>query len=106
MAFSAVRLDGSLVWENISLIPLVNKTALLLFVCNVVIECPMFVMDVSSLCAYVGYVVAFSAFNLGGRLVWANLSDTIGQRNTFHIFCATCIPMFLAIPMCTQVILQ
>ena len=50
-----------------------------------------------------GYVVAFSAFNLGGRLMWANLSDTIGQRNTFHIFGAAGIPMFLAIPMCTQV---
>lgn len=50
----------------------------------------------------IGYVVAFSAANLSGRLGWASLSDVIGRKNMFYVFTCASIPMFLSIPMCTN----
>jgi hypothetical protein len=32
------------------------------------------------------YVLALSAGNLGGRLLWAAVADKIGRRATFHVF--------------------
>jgi MFS family permease len=36
--------------------------------------------------------------NLGGRLVWAGVSDKIGRRNTFHIFALGSVPLFASLP--------
>jgi hypothetical protein len=39
-----------------------------------------------------------SAGNMGGRLLWASVSDVIGRRNVFHFFTLTSIPLYLSIP--------
>jgi len=44
------------------------------------------------------YVVMISAFNLGGRIFWASISDKIGRQTTFTVFTALGIPFFLVIP--------
>ncbi len=44
-------------------------------------------------------VVSFiSLFNAGGRFVWASASDYIGRRNTYAIFFAAQVVLFLLIP--------
>lgn len=46
-----------------------------------------------------GAVVSLiSIFNAGGRFFWASLSDYIGRRNTYLIFFAVQIGLFLLIP--------
>ena len=37
-----------------------------------------------------------------GRIGWASVSDWIGRRNTFHLFTAASIPLYLCIPSCVQ----
>lgn len=44
------------------------------------------------------YVQMISVGNLGGRLGWAAISDKIGRRETFMIFTAGSIPLYLACP--------
>jgi MFS family permease len=52
------------------------------------------------------YLLMLSAANLGGRLVWAGVSDAIGRRNTFHIFTLGSIPMYLLIPTIVDSVIQ
>jgi len=44
------------------------------------------------------YVVMISLFNMIGRFVWASTSDYIGRRNTYWIFFALGIALYLSIP--------
>lgn len=44
------------------------------------------------------FVLMLSSGNLGGRLGWAAISDRIGRRNTFMIFTAGSVPIYMAIP--------
>ncbi len=44
------------------------------------------------------YVFAISVFNMMGRLGWASVSDYIGRRNTYFLFFAGGIPLYLAMP--------
>lgn len=44
-------------------------------------------------------VSLISLFNAGGRLFWASSSDYIGRRNTYIVFFAVQVILFLAIPV-------
>jgi MFS family permease len=44
------------------------------------------------------YVAMISVFNMVGRFFWASLSDYIGRRNTYWIFFALGIVLYLSIP--------
>ena len=44
------------------------------------------------------FVLMLSAGNLGGRLGWAALSDTIGPRKTFIMFTTLSAPLYFALP--------
>lgn len=44
------------------------------------------------------FVLMLSGGNLGGRLGWAALSDTIGPRKTFFMFTALSAPLYFALP--------
>ena len=44
------------------------------------------------------YVVMISVFNMVGRFFWASTSDVIGRRNTYWIFFALGIVLYLSIP--------
>lgn len=44
------------------------------------------------------YVLMISVFNMGGRFMWASLSDYIGRKNTYHIFFVLGILLYLSIP--------
>ena len=44
------------------------------------------------------YVMMISVFNLVGRFFWASTSDLIGRRNTYWIFFALGIALYLSIP--------
>jgi len=44
------------------------------------------------------YVVMISVFNMLGRFFWATTSDFIGRRNTYWIFFALGIVLYLSIP--------
>ena len=48
------------------------------------------------------YVVMISVFNMIGRFFWASTSDYIGRRNTYWIFFALGIALYLSIPYCAQ----
>ncbi len=48
------------------------------------------------------YVVMISVFNMVGRFFWASTSDYIGRRNTYWIFFALGIALYLSIPYCAQ----
>lgn len=52
------------------------------------------------------YVLALSAGNLGGRLVWAALSDVIGRRRMFHLFTFASVPLYLSIPYCVHQVME
>ena len=43
-------------------------------------------------------VAVISLFNAGGRLMWSSASDIIGRRNTYLLFFATQVVLFLLIP--------
>eukprot|EP00056_Hartaetosiga_gracilis_P008940 m.128271 g.128271 ORF g.128271 m.128271 type:complete len:723 (-) comp13023_c0_seq1:3216-5384(-) len=44
------------------------------------------------------YVMALSAANLGGRLVWATVSDKIGRKNVFSLYTIGSIPLYASLP--------
>jgi hypothetical protein len=44
------------------------------------------------------YVVMISLFNMAGRFIWASSSDYIGRRNTYWVFFALGIALYLSIP--------
>ncbi len=44
------------------------------------------------------YVVAISVFNMLGRFIWASSSDYLGRRNTYWIFFALGIVLYLSVP--------
>jgi MFS family permease len=48
------------------------------------------------------YVVMISVFNMIGRFFWASSSDYIGRRNTYWIFFALGIVLYLSIPFVAQ----
>jgi len=52
------------------------------------------------------FILMLSGGNLGGRLAWANISDTIGRRSTFYIFTATSLPIYLSIPTIVDSVVQ
>jgi MFS family permease len=48
--------------------------------------------------AAAGFVGLLSLFNMGGRFIWASISDYIGRRNTYIVFFALGILLYSAIP--------
>jgi len=44
------------------------------------------------------YVLMISVFNMSGRFIWASMSDYIGRKNTYHIFFALGILLYVSIP--------
>jgi len=48
------------------------------------------------------YVVMISVFNMVGRFIWASTSDYIGRRNTYWVFFALGIVLYLSIPFSAQ----
>lgn len=44
------------------------------------------------------YVLMISVFNMIGRVIWASSSDYLGRRNTYWIFFAVGILLYLSIP--------
>jgi MFS family permease len=48
------------------------------------------------------YVAMISVFNMLGRFFWASTSDYIGRRNTYWIFFALGIALYLSIPYVAQ----
>ena len=48
------------------------------------------------------YVIMISAFNMVGRFIWASASDYIGRRNTYWIFFALGIVLYLSVPVAAQ----
>ena len=48
------------------------------------------------------YVMMISVFNMLGRFFWASASDFIGRRNTYWIFFALGILLYLSIPWSAQ----
>jgi hypothetical protein len=48
------------------------------------------------------YVFMISLFNMLGRFIWASSSDYIGRRNTYWIFFALGIALYLSIPFVAQ----
>lgn len=48
------------------------------------------------------YVIMISVFNMVGRFFWASTSDYIGRRNTYWVFFAMGIALYLSIPFCAQ----
>ena len=45
-----------------------------------------------------GFTGLLSLFNIGGRFVWASLSDLLGRRNTYTVFFLLGIAMYAAAP--------
>jgi len=52
------------------------------------------------------YLMSLAVANLGGRVVWAALSDQIGCRHTFSLLCCLSLPSFLSIPHFVSLCLQ
>jgi MFS family permease len=48
------------------------------------------------------YVLMISLFNMIGRFFWASTSDYLGRRNTYWIFFALGIVLYLSIPYCAH----
>jgi len=48
------------------------------------------------------YVAMISVFNMLGRFFWASASDYLGRRNTYLIFFALGIVLYLSIPYCAR----
>lgn len=44
------------------------------------------------------YVLMISVFNMGGRFIWASLSDYIGRKNTYNIFFVLGMLLYVSIP--------
>lgn len=50
------------------------------------------------------YVIMISVFNMCGRFFWASISDHIGRKNTYWIFFALGIVLYLSIPWCAAAV--
>jgi MFS family permease len=48
------------------------------------------------------YVIMISVFNMLGRFIWASSSDYIGRKNTYFVFFALGILLYLSIPFVAQ----
>jgi len=48
--------------------------------------------------AAAGFVGLLSLFNIGGRIVWASLSDFLGRRRTYFIFFALGAALYATVP--------
>jgi len=48
--------------------------------------------------AAAGFVGLLSLFNMGGRFVWATISDYLGRRNTYLVFFLAGIVLYSAVP--------
>jgi MFS family permease len=48
--------------------------------------------------AAAGFVGLISLFNMGGRIVWASISDYIGRRNTYMVFFGLGILLYASVP--------
>jgi MFS family permease len=48
--------------------------------------------------AAAGFVGLLSLFNMGGRFVWASVSDYIGRKNTYLVFFLLGIALYAAVP--------
>jgi len=48
--------------------------------------------------AAAGFVGLLSLFNMGGRFVWASISDYIGRRYTYFVFFALGIVLYSTVP--------
>jgi MFS family permease len=48
--------------------------------------------------AAAGFVGLLSLFNMGGRFIWASISDYIGRRNTYIVFFVLGILLYSAVP--------
>ncbi len=48
--------------------------------------------------AAAGFVGLLSLFNMGGRFIWAAISDYIGRRNTYFVFFALGILLYSTVP--------
>lgn len=48
------------------------------------------------------YVLMISVFNMVGRFIWASSSDYLGRRNTYWIFFAVGILLYLSIPFAAK----
>jgi len=44
------------------------------------------------------YVQLLATGNLGGRFVWASVSDKLGRQNIFAMFCCVGAPLYFALP--------
>ncbi|EDQ89063.1 uncharacterized protein MONBRDRAFT_25635 [Monosiga brevicollis MX1] len=53
--------------------------------------------DIASACAS-RYVLALSAANLAGRLVWASASDYVGRKAIFGLYTGVSIPLYASLP--------
>jgi len=56
------------------------------------------VFDSFSASAAAAFVVLLSFFNMGGRLLWASLSDVIGRQATFSVFFTVGPLLYMAVP--------
>jgi MFS family permease len=56
------------------------------------------VFDSFSASAAAAFVALLSFFNMGGRLLWASLSDIIGRRATFSVFFTVGPLLYMAVP--------
>src|SRR6202012_3844390 len=45
-----------------------------------------------------GFVGLLSLFNMGGRFVWASMSDFIGRKTTYFVFFVVGVLLYLALP--------
>jgi MFS family permease len=48
--------------------------------------------------AAAGFVGLLSLFNMGGRFVWASVSDYIGRKNTYLVFFMLGIALYATVP--------
>jgi len=48
--------------------------------------------------AAAGFVGLMSLFNMGGRFVWASISDYLGRKNTYFVFFLLGIGCYLSVP--------
>ena len=50
------------------------------------------------------YVLMISVFNMGGRFLWATISDYLGRKNTYYCFFALGALLYLSIPFAANAV--
>ena len=50
------------------------------------------------------YVLMISVFNMGGRFLWASISDYLGRKNTYYCFFALGALLYLSIPFAANAV--